>query len=454
MKWPQKVYHFKVQDPFLRMFIARYEPLIDWGSRPSWDEKSINEAIQVLLDKLLFRLQPGHRDSIWIQRLNVERLRNDPHYRGLFDEMKSKAKSDEEVHRYLLDHFNKRKLDSYKSWVTTLAERLPFRLSPAFGYLVLRPLLAKTNAKIRALCPAIDEGALLYFFLLIKIGKIAGNFNLLELIARLQPNRELGALIDQEKGWILFDEFTEESIVPITHIGCKGRWCLRSPDMARIYLRQYSLLFLLVGNTPVACFKRSRPEGKALTVEFFANHPSLESTPFKDAIFWDIERKIAECFYFGKPIDLREFRNTVEEAIREESASRVESGFSEKVTNLFICNPFILAYLQEEKANSLLTNDQILESLTEFVATRDQRLSHLEGVRNKLGILCDNARKNRGGEGKPNLFFSKRLRQALSYESFEGFLQIIAQPEKFEKFPRHLQKNPLLAEAMVLGWEK
>jgi hypothetical protein len=155
---------YKITDPYLKNFVARYENLVPWGEIKSVND--INDFISsVLIPKLTKKTQLGdnfdpsntlYTTKInWDREINALRLAADNGDQNAVMSLRSFERDPESAKRKIISDINNSKKRIFSSWENyILRDNEIYKTSPAFQYILLSNVYKSTdNTKTAGLLP-------------------------------------------------------------------------------------------------------------------------------------------------------------------------------------------------------------------------------------------------------------------------------------------------------------
>lgn len=256
-RYPQKTEKYRIEDPFQRMLVAKYENEIDWNKARITTATALVEHVkEVLLPKLQAKTEPQGANYCKrvpkLRRLLEHGGENLADTRALLEREGELA-----AEAHLLRLINGRKSEAFKEWWRYLSQDNPLSCdNPAFQYLLLRPVIESSNAS--TYCPPmpLNAEAVAGLYSAIKDEKILPNRDLLKAYQRLVAEGTAAvAPTGQGVRWLVFKKLPENAI-PLAAIAKGSGWCIADPYYARRYLESgASFHILLVDGRPRAALR-------------------------------------------------------------------------------------------------------------------------------------------------------------------------------------------------------
>lgn len=265
-RWPSKLRKFKIDDPFQRLLVAKYEDDIPWQS-PVVDPASLDDYLNNhLLPELLGRVAypPLERSKHYYLSSSATDLQfvldTDQELDAAEIEiLQLIAVEDGEAvaASALLEILNTRKRDAFEQWVELLNEK--YAASPAFQLLIMRPIFSHSRAGTRRPVVPPSHDVLDWLYRRISGGGLTPN----DSVARIYCWK-LGAGLQRipHNGW----QFISRGIDNAQQLAAASRgsgWCVAAPRWAARYLEDGCFYILRSEGRPVVAL-RTAAQGKAV----------------------------------------------------------------------------------------------------------------------------------------------------------------------------------------------
>jgi hypothetical protein len=147
--WPSKIKRYGIACPYQKFLVAKYESIIDWnGDRITSPEALDKHVREKMLPALKKRIDPEAKESHFCRTINLAHMLANP-APHIEEARKIQAQSGEDAARsFLLDHINDHKKQAFDAWWEYLTQGNPvYAKTPAFQYLMLRPVIDSSDAK-------------------------------------------------------------------------------------------------------------------------------------------------------------------------------------------------------------------------------------------------------------------------------------------------------------------
>jgi hypothetical protein len=158
-----KVSYYKITDPYLINFIARYENLLPWNNIKTTDD--IKKGIKILLDNLLDKVDYEKKDenpkTLYTTKVNWQRERNI--LQGMAENGDENARrvlqmydqNPTEAQKKIMEDSNRNKRNIFQSYINyMLRDNEIYKNNIAFVYTVLSSVFSKTsNSTVAGLVP-------------------------------------------------------------------------------------------------------------------------------------------------------------------------------------------------------------------------------------------------------------------------------------------------------------
>jgi len=310
-KWCQKIYRYKIKDPFLKLVVEKYENEIPWDINVR-DEKTLNSY---LLDTMLpeLRKRVTYNDEVnipkksffvsWADidpRTQIEQMEyasdevleancwlsdielyGDDEYDDNWDRCTFEEWEQEclEMAAFKLQFvLNRYKSEAYLKWLDVLSEIYP--KNPAFQLLVLRPVFTQFGYASRRLITPPEKDILKWLFQRIKQDKLSPKEN----IGKEYNYRVVNGLEGKmTNGWQHIPS-GDQNISKLTSAANGGGWCISGYQMASHYLKECEFYILRINNKPKIAIRRSMDSEKIVEIQGVQNYPSKEF--FSDISFF------------------------------------------------------------------------------------------------------------------------------------------------------------------------
>jgi hypothetical protein len=144
-----KIRTYKITDPHLKAFIFKYESLIDWNAVKTQDD--INTQIKDVLMKDIYAMidqrQPEKNHYIKPEHIDLEkefeRNMDDPAVKKAYKFMKRDPEHSKQI---IADSINENKKTAFDQWWKYITTEEIYKKSPAFQYMILRPIFESSPA--------------------------------------------------------------------------------------------------------------------------------------------------------------------------------------------------------------------------------------------------------------------------------------------------------------------
>ena len=260
-RWPVKVARYGITCPFQRLLVAKYESVIDWSGDRIQSPESLNRHLRaVMLPKLKRRLHSTGQESHYCRSINLDQLLTHPaphieEARRLRMTLGATA-----ARKFLLAHINGQKKAAFTAWWSYLTKgNHAYVTTPAFQYLLLRPVVESSDAKCTRPPLPVDAEALARLFERIQDEKIAPTQGLLAELCRLiAPAAEAAPRQSRSapsSTWVVIDRKTHNAAARVAALSQGSGWCVASASMAASYLERSDFHLLVDRGKPVAALR-------------------------------------------------------------------------------------------------------------------------------------------------------------------------------------------------------
>lgn len=259
--WPTKIRRYGITDACQRFLVAKYESIIDWnGDRITSPEDLDRHLRKKMLPKLRHRMDPDRPDSHYCREINLEHMLQNPAPHIDVARRIRGNDGDDAAREFLLDHINDQKRQVFEAWWEYLTEDNPvYAQSPAFQYLMLRPMLDSSNAKCTRSPVNPDAEALVHVFDGIRDGLLSPTEKLMKVLCEFMA---FGMRKEGERpafgtacGWVLISNRMEKAADRVAALSQGSGWCVASPSMAASYLRKSDFHLLVENGRGVAAIR-------------------------------------------------------------------------------------------------------------------------------------------------------------------------------------------------------
>jgi hypothetical protein len=311
-KWCQKIHRYKINDPFLRLVVEKYESEIPWVINVR-DEKTLNSYLSdVMLPELKKRVTYNEdikdipKKSFFVSFLDIDPetqielmeyasenelrqarlwlsdkdLFGDEEYNhdwGRWTKEEYEKKCRDMAAFELQTVINKYKSEAYLHWIEFMQEVYP--IQPAFQLLVLRSVFIQAGYGSRQLLNPPDKNVLKWLNQNIKQLKISPKDNIGKEYHLRVTNGLHSKLFT---GWQYIESGTQNSS-RLSSAAQRSGWCIAGEYMSKYYLSSCEFYILRVKNKPVVAIRRMK-NGKILEILGVHNRPSPQF--FSDISFF------------------------------------------------------------------------------------------------------------------------------------------------------------------------
>ena len=266
-RWPTKVKKFGIEDPALKVLVAKYENEIPWQKEEIKDEDSLCRFIQNrMLPRLLNRVAFPPERSVkhcYVSHRNVDlevALATDQELdRDDIDVVRLIKKEDgvEEATKALLEVINTRKASGFKQWTDLIGGK--YLDDPAFCILLLRPLFDMSGHGSRRSVVPPSTDVIDWLYRRITQGRLSPNDNVAKVYCWKLSS---GSYTVPANGW----QYIATGMHNASQLSaaCRGSgWCVASKEMASSYLNRSCFYILREEGKPVVAL-RAEPSGKTV----------------------------------------------------------------------------------------------------------------------------------------------------------------------------------------------
>ncbi len=266
-RWPTKVKKFGIEDPALKVLVAKYENEIPWQKEEIKDEDSLCRFMQNrMLPRLLNRVAfPAERNvkHCYVSHRNVDlevALATDQELdRDDIDVVRLIKKEDgvEEATKALLEVINTRKASGFKQWTDLIGGK--YLDDPAFCILLLRPLFDMSGHGSRRSVVPPSTDVIDWLYRRITQGRLSPNDNVAKVYCW---KLSAGSYTVPANGW----QYIATGMHNASQLSaaCRGSgWCVASREWALNYLENSCFYILREEGKPVVAL-RAEPSGKTV----------------------------------------------------------------------------------------------------------------------------------------------------------------------------------------------
>ena len=282
-KWPNKIKRFGINDPFLKILVAKYEREIPWQTQVRNESELRQYVAEQMLPKQIQRITfpavAGSRHCfVEAKDVNLKLAldaeigldANDIAILKLIQE----EDGDDCAARELALLINGNKARAFNSWRKLFAEQ--YAAQAAFALLFLRPLLDMSPAGSRRTVNLPAASVVEWLFRHIERERVSPNENIALLYIRKIAD---SALARRRDGWQYIP--ADESMATVLAANCQNSgWCVASSYWAKAYLRRSAFYILRANDKPVVALRFIPKTGEI--VECQGKHNSSPTGWFAD----------------------------------------------------------------------------------------------------------------------------------------------------------------------------
>ena len=289
-RWPTKIRRNSIDDPFLRLLVAKYENQIQWQGVTT--SAALQQYVaERMLPSLLQQVDPNGQKTLYVTRIvnlaNALANEADPEVQQA-RQLRTQSGA-EAAEAYLLSIVNQRKRELFSAWVQYVTDENDlYKASPAFQYLILRAVFQLSPASERRSTVNCNAEVLAMLYDQIKTCQLLPMTDLAAQYCRLMIHGVTsGTNASSLDGWRYFPRSADtQNAARLAALVLGSGWCIANAWTAGHYLRESAFYILSVGgkarialrvqgNTVVEC--RGPNNGSPEAARWVDIHLLLES---------------------------------------------------------------------------------------------------------------------------------------------------------------------------------
>lgn len=260
-----KIAKYKITDPYLIFFTFKYEPHLDWTKVT--DLNSLNEQISMLVKELFKRTFISNKEnSLYMKDINLEiefqYHMNDPQIQQAWQVYRQQP---DEAKAIVLKTINDEKKDAFEQWINYFTkENEIYKKTPAFQYIMMKPVFDESDEKTKAACAPVDADAIGSIYE--KISEAGGKdqFNIMKMYKKTMNENQMKSSSFQRTGeadgWLRIPgkpcdpEHFNANVRRLKSISVGRGWCTAS-GLAEPYLCKGDFWFYIESGIAVVAIR-------------------------------------------------------------------------------------------------------------------------------------------------------------------------------------------------------
>lgn len=264
-----KINKYKITEPTLKLFIHKYEDLVDWNQIRSKEELQQYIKEELLYNYTLSKIDPESDQNYYLNDIDMNKYirqnvnNNDPQVQQAIQLYRNNP---EESKKKIIDHINEGKQKEFFTWWNYVTEENDvYKSDPAFSFIILNPIFDLSKEGKHTPTIPLNAEALSELYENVNQGKDLNIVKSYRKITSELDKRGLGTVETRGDvsgdGWVRIPSKNNDpenfdiNVDKVKRYSCNTGWCIAQDMMARDYLSKGDFWFLIKGGKSVVAIR-------------------------------------------------------------------------------------------------------------------------------------------------------------------------------------------------------